>query len=673
MKKILTIVSLSLLSTFGFSQKDSILLKEIQISAIRADIQTPVTKTEICRDEMLENYQCQDACYILQKTPSVTVNSDNGLYNSYTYFRLRGIDQTRINMTLNGVPLNEPEDQGAYFSNYPDFISNISSIQIQRGVGTSSYGTASYAGSINFQGPNLYDTSYTSLESGYGSFNTYRASIGYNSGVKDKVGIYTRFSDMGSDGYRYNSFNKSRTFFTSIGYFSDKNIVKLTAFSGQSNNGMAYLASDIKDINNDPRSNPLTKDEKDHFTQSLISLQDIMRVSDNTSVDYTLYYNRLDGNYDVLMGQMYKYMLSSNLYGGSMTLKYKKKKINLNIGMNTSSYDRTHSCAISPQISSLLYQNTGSKTDFSIFSKIEYTIKKFILFTDIQYRSVYFFYKPDESDKVKLDNIGWEFLNPKGGIRLNDNNHISQYLSVGMTQREPTRNDLFNGYDDVTPINPHTYSSSGDTIDIRTIKPEKVIDFEIGNDLVYDKFKFNFNLYYMDFKNEIAQIGQLSQIGLPLRKNVKSSMRSGIEASVLYRIGIFTISDNINYSYNKIKEYTTSYDSKTYENVSPLLTPTLINNSSIGLKYKVFTFGANYRYVSKCYLDNTQNESYIIPSYNLFDLFTQVDINRLTLRSSINNIFDTRYYTSGYSNGATSSSYFIGSPTNYYISASFKF
>ena len=217
MKKLLLLVT-SLVSLSSYSQ-DTLkqnTLKEVQIVSVRADQTTPVTQSNLKKDEIQKNYSGQDMSYVLlNKVPSLTAYSDNGLYNSYTYFRLRGVDQTRINMTLNGIPLNEPEDQGVYFSNYPDFGANLNSVQVQRGVGSSSYGSSSYIGSINFEGPNLLDSNWTSLETGYGSYNSYRMSVAHNSGLHNKIATYARYSMIGSDGYRYNSFNKSRTFFTS--------------------------------------------------------------------------------------------------------------------------------------------------------------------------------------------------------------------------------------------------------------------------------------------------------------------------------------------------------------------------------------------------------------------------------------------------------------------------
>ena len=683
MRKSLSLL-MFLIPYLGYSQdtlknKD---LNEVQVVSIRADVETPVTQTNLKKDRIYKNYSGQDMSYILlNNVPSLTSYSDNGLYNSYTYFRLRGVDQTRINMTLNGIPLNEPEDQGVYFSNYPDFGANINSIQIQRGVGSSSYGSSSYIGSINFEGPNLLDSNWTSLESGYGSFNSYRMSVAHNSGLKNKVAVYARYSMIGSDGYRYNSFNKSRTFFTSVGYYDKKDIIKLTAFSGQSNNGMAYLATSIDDINIDPRTNYLTRDEQDLFEQNFTSLQWIRNINDNSHINTSIFYNHLDGNYDILFSDtipstndMYKFRLKSNFYGVMSTYNYTKNKVKFLFGVNASFYERYHMNSNYPNHTNWFYTNKGIKNEVSSFVKLYYNItNKLVAYGDIQYRNVIFNYVPDKSNTTDLKDITWTFLNPKGGLRFNHTKNISYYTSVGMNHREPTRNDLFNGYDDVTPIDDYRYVGFGvDTIDIRSIKPERVIDFEIGSEWRSDKLFIQLNGYYMDFKNEIAQIGQISYIGLPLRKNVSSSFRSGVEFDMNWLIvkGLI-FSQNLNYSYNKINEYTTDYDSVTYRNVSPLLTPNFVSNTSISYNYKWVTLGINGRYVSKSYLDNTQNDNYVTPDFFLLDSYVQFDIKGLSLRVSVNNIANQRYFTGGYV--TSTSSYYIGAPRNFYFTLNYKF
>ena len=217
MKKIITILSLLTISLYAQDTTKTIKLTDIEVTGVRTKTNTPISQKILTQKDIGKSYQGQEMSFILDKTPSIISQSDGGQPNGYTTFRMRGIDQTRVNMTLNGVPLNEPEDQGVYFSNYPNFAINIKSMQIQRGVGTSANGTASYGGSINFEGKSGVEKEATA-QVGYGSFNTQRANVTYGSGIsKRNLAIYTGLSAYQSDGYKYNSGGKGYSAFLSGG------------------------------------------------------------------------------------------------------------------------------------------------------------------------------------------------------------------------------------------------------------------------------------------------------------------------------------------------------------------------------------------------------------------------------------------------------------------------
>lgn len=636
---------LLLTSTVLFGQDTIKTLECVEIVSVRADKETPITQTNLRLTVVMPTYTGQDMSYVLQNTPSVSVYSDNGLYNGYTYIRMRGVDQTRINMTLNGIPLNEPEDQGVYFSNYPDFAANLKSVQVQRGTGTSSNGSSSYIGSINFESQNLLDSHYVSLEAGGGSYNSYRTSIAYNSGLNGRIAVYGRYSMLGTNGYRQNSFNASRTFFTSAGWYGDKDILKLTAFSGQSSNGMAYLATNLEDINLNPRMNYLTEDEKDLFNQNLISLQWIRGFDSKFMLNSSIFYNNLQGEYGVFVGDMLNFGLKSNFGGLISSLSYNSTRTKMQLGINANIYERQHRMSIQPTPTNWLYQNSGFKGEFSAFFKVQHNFSsKIVGFMDVQERAVNFRYQQDVSLEQKLDPILWFFLNPKGGLRFIQNKNLSHYASVGQTHREPTRNDIFNGYDDIVPISGSVYQASidglnFDTVQIRSIKPEQVLDFEAGTDLKTKFLSVSLNAYWMQFKNEIAQTGQLSMIGLPLRQNVASSFRSGVELDLsAMPIKKLIIRQSANYSYNRIKDF------GTYHNVSPLLTPNFISNTSVQYTLGNIFVGINGRYVSKSYLDNTGNRAMMTPDFAVFGANMGVNYNRMSVNFSVNNLMNKRYF-----------------------------
>lgn len=651
-------------STFKFFiHPKEITSEEVVINAVRADELVPVTQKLISKSEIQNGYTGQEMPVVLSKSPSITWYSDGGHFTGYSYMRLRGMDQTRINFTLNGMPLNEPEDQGAYFSNYPDFLNSIQSIQIQRGVGTSTNGTSSYAGSVNLESVNLNDTSHVQIQSSYGSFGTYRISPSFHSGLlKNKFSIYGRYSLTGTQGYRYHSGNQGNSFFLSCGYFTPKGLLKLTTFAGNSKSDLAYLATSKEDIGKDSRTNYLSPDEKDDFSQYMAQLQYTQSVSRNVNFTATAYYNYLNGYYKVLSTPiMYSYAVQSDFYGGILNLEFKRKNLSLNSGIHLNGYQRHHYLRSEPFVSQNVYSNTGFKNEGSAFLKATYNIGKFILYGDIQLRLINFSYQGDQSLNQSTTLINWVFLNPKAGITYQYSHFTSYYFSVGKTSREPTRNDMFAGYDNLDSTN---FSQIGD---FSRVKPETVLDFELGMTLKRSNFQLQANLFDMEFQNEIAAIGQLSYIGLPLRKNVDRSSRRGIEIDLDLRFfKKWQYKSNLTVSQNTIYEYRTDYDSVNYKNVQPLLTPPIILNQSLIYNLGKSNLEVNARYLGKSYLDNTQNENFIVPQSFVLNASVNIKVlSHLSFQLMVNNLLDTQYFTSGYVQNS-SSYYYSMAGRNYF-------
>lgn len=647
-----------------------IVLEEISINAVRAERKLPVTETTLDQKKIEKNYNGQEMPVILARTPSFNWYSDGGNYTGYSYLRLRGIDQTRVNFTLNGVPLNEPEDQGAYFSNYPDFLNSVRSIQVQRGVGISTNGTASFAGSVNMESPSLFDSAYAEINGSYGSYNTYKASAEANTGMLNKkMAFYARGSFTGSDGFRINSGTQGQSFFLSGVYLAKKGILKFTGFTGISKNQMAYLAIADTSLKINYRENFLSKEEKDTFTQSMAMLQYIVPLGKYSFLNTSAYYTFLEGGYNILFSpDLYNFSVRSNFYGGIVNYQFQKNNLKINAGIHGNDYSRTHYCFIQPNSDSLLYKNTGHKSEFSSFLKIAYELNKFTLFADIQYRVAQFNYSADKKSPLNIQAVSWQFINPKGGISYLLNDKHVLYASFGQTGREPTRNDLFAGYDNLDSLN---YQEVGS---LSRVKPETVTDIEAGTKLVFKKIKLDLNLYNMQFKNEIAAIGQLSYIGLPLRKNVESSYRRGLELNLIAEpLKGLIFSTQANMSDNLINSYTTDYDSITYKNVQPLLTPKIIFNQSVDYTFTNWLqAGVNCRYLSEAFLDNSNNKNYTVPSSLIFNgSITLTILKKHSLNFMINNIANTKYYTSGYVQG-TQPYYFAMATRNYFVTFKFK-
>lgn len=602
-----------------YSQVDSVVLKTeltelTVIGSIRADENTPVTLKNFDLPEIEKYSFGQDLPSLLNNTQSITTYSESG-YFGYTYFRLRGIDQSRINFTLSGIPLNEPEDQGVYFNNFVDFTNSIESMQIQRGVGTSTNGVASFGGSINFQSISLAEPKIE-LQYSLASYNTNRYSLEYCTGIQNNYSIYMRYSDVHSDGYKYNSANDSKSFYFSGGLFYSKDIFTFTSFYGHQQNQMAYLATSIYDIEIDPRTNYSSPDERDDFKYFFNSFQYIRQLNINTTMTASLFYIKLDGNYDYLYSpDMYNYRLNSDFYGTMLSVNYKYNNWRVDGGVGLTYYNRNHTSIIKP-IEKNLYDNTGYKNEASAFTKISYDLDEATFYGDLQFRNVRFTY----IDDIKIEPVMWNFLNPKIGFLYRLNTDITFYSSIGMTQREPNRLDMLQGYDDIDEFN---YVDVGD---LSQVKPEKVIDIEGGLKFDYDRIKFDINGFSMQFENEIAAIGQLSQVyGLPLRKNVPRSSRNGIEIDVLWRVtDKFIIENNTTFMTANIDEYTTEYDDMVYTNVTPLITPNTISNTRFNYDLKYFNVSVIGKYVSQSYLDNENTVK--LPQYYIWDFVLQVNL-----------------------------------------------
>jgi len=529
-------------------------------------------------------------------------------------------------MTIEGIPLNEPEDQGVYFSNYPDFTNSIKSMQIQRGVGTTSNGVASYAGSINFEVPCGFEKKGTEFQSGYGSFQTYRFSIENYTGLnKNNVAFYTRYSNFGSQGYKYNSSNEGQSFFISGGLFNKKHTLKLIAFSGIARNDMAWFAVSEDDIKLDPRTNYNTSREDDNFKQSLIALKYKRSVKDNLTNTFTVFYNRLDGDWDLDlmflgMDSIYNYGLGSDFYGFSNNTNYRLNNFRINFGVSFNNYIRTHSGMYTVGTTND-YKNQGNKYTESIYLKMSYDWNDFTFYGDLQSRMTSFTYYGD----MNMNPQQWIFFNPKLGLSYRINKDLKYYAYVGTSNREPTRTDIFMGED-----NPSTYVE---------VEPESVTDYETGISFNREKLKSNFNLYYMDFKNEITLLGALGSNGLPLMTNVENSYRSGVEFDINYSSTIYEIYGNVNYSYNRIKD-----GGKEFQ---PLLTPDLVSNLGVAFKANNFRLGVDSKYQSKSYID--WENTLTTPEFAIMGAKVSYKLYKNhTISLRVNNIFNKTYFTNGY-------------------------
>lgn len=665
MTKYILLTVFTLLSFGQLTAQDTLHIDSVKhldevVVTYQADKRTPVTFQNIYSKTIKEKSTGQEPSFLLSETPSITNYSDGGNSQGYSYYRIRGIDQTRINTTFDGMPMNEPEDQGAYFSNYPDILNSVSKIQIQRGVGTTKNGVASYGGSVQLFSPNLADTTKTTFGLGYGSFNSMRVFGEYNSGIKNKKALYVRASQIYSDGYKYHSSNNSQSVFLSGGLFYDKSIWKLNFLAGHQQNDMAWIGVSDSLIDIDRRTNANSKQEKDRFFQMLTQLQNSWQISRSSSLQSSIYYTFLKGNYGFdynnFLGlpstdELYNYAFQSNFVGFFSNYTFSKKQFNLTTGLHGNIYNRQHTG--SEKSLGQLYQNTGYKNEISVFTKADYTFKLFTFFADVQYRYVNFDYK----GLVALKKLDWHFINPKAGLSVAIKPNSTLYYSVGYTGREPTRNDMFGGNDDLLA------DSLGNAI-LSNTKPEYVLNHELGFRFQKSKLNFNVNLYYMDFKNEIVLDGKFGPNGLALTNNVEQSFRTGLELSVNYKVSKhFSLVNNSSFNYSRIKEQT--------ETFSPILTPPIIINQEVIFSKSNFTVALSARYQHSSYIDFANEER--VNSYFLLNSRASYSIKGFQFSVFLNNITNSKYFNHGYVDFDGSKKYFVQAPINFYASIKYSF
>jgi iron complex outermembrane recepter protein len=647
-------------------------LERVMISAVRGAGAAPISEKTLTSDDVKPRYFGQDVPLLLQAaSPSLTAYAETANYWGYSYIRLRGIDQSRINLTLDGIPLNDPEDQVLYFADFPDLANSLNSIQVQRGVGTSSSGTAAYAGSINMESVSLTSPRHTDVQFEGGSFGSKRVSAEFSSGLlPSRFAIYARVSGLHTDGYRYHSGVEGRSLFVSAGYVGDRDIAKLTVTTGTMRDTMAYLAVAESDLARDRRINPLTPQERDGFGERIAALSYTRLLGGSSSLSTTAYRISASGDYDVLIDSLDNFNLKFVWYGVTSAWSYRHDALQLDVGANANTYARDHAEYQRPDLVTPVYFNTGHKQDASAFAKLSYTAGQATLFGDAQARRAEFRYTPDVNAGIAGRSVSWSFINPKAGITYALNAPLSVYLSYGKNSREPARNDMFAGADNVDA------SNVADVGDLTRVRPETVHDLEIGAIHRGHDADVSVNVYSMNFRNEIAPVGALSLTGSPLRKNVGSSFRRGIEADVTYRaLPRVVLSANVAASMNRIRAYTDSSQSTpvTYYDVEPLLTPhvTTFERAQLAATRNV-SLALETRFASQSFLQNTGDSRYVLPAAFNLDGSVSFHLREYEILLRGNNLTDSKKYGSGYASDGVSY-YFVLPPRNWFVTVKLGF
>jgi iron complex outermembrane receptor protein len=625
-------------------------LEQVTITAIRGtgNEDVPITQHTIPVATLEQKYSGQELPLLLAETPAITAYADGGAFSNYTYFRIRGIDQTRINITLDGIPLNDAEDQGVFFSNFPDFGNSVRSVQVQRGVGTSSLGTAAYAGSVNFESFALSRSAKQGeLQIGRGSFNTSRVSGEWQQPWGDRFAGYGRLSWQNTDGYRYRSGNESWGGLASMGYYGDRTIAKLVVLGGVSRNQLAYTAASENEIQSDPRTNSLA--DSDDFWQTVAGLSVTRQLAAGQTLGATVYNVSAGGDYDVTFdGSVSNFNLASTMTGLLATFSSHWGGASLTVGAHGNTYHRNHFLFAHPDLATRLYSNRGDKDEVSAFAKLSVERGRTIWFADVQARHAAFRYTPDHNAGIEPSDIDWTFINPKAGASVRLTPQLRLYASYGSNGREPTRNDMFAGFDNIDTTNAAFVGP------LSRVEPERVWDAELGMTFNSSRLTLAANVFDMRFSNEITPIGELSYIGLPLRKNVRSSLRQGVELDAAFREQRFAASGNVTWTRGVIDEYTDDATGQTFRDVEPLLTPAIVTNQRVSLGvFRGAWVHLDGRYVGESFLANTGDSRFMLPAAFTFDAALAYEIGAHALLLQLRNVTDRRTYTSGYTDGTT--------------------
>lgn len=634
---------------------NSVLGSEIEEIVVHSPYQayraTPVTYYDVDKELIDAQGILTEPSYLLAKTPSVSVQSDSGSYQGYSYFRIRGIDQTRINMTLDGIPLSEPEDQGVYFSNYPGLFDALQRVQVQRGVGLSQNGTASFGGSVQLTSADLWALPATSLKAAYGSYDTWSGTLENLSHFSEKGAVYLQASGVTSSGYKHDSGNQSYSLFNSTELRDDYGQWNVLAFTGEQDNNLAWFGVTRAALEKDRRSNA-NRNENDTFRQSLISIARYLRFSEAFSLDVRAYHNQLQGNYDFDMnnflgiqesGDIYNYAFDSGFTGFFSTLHYSMDALAISAGFHINDYSRKHTG--SEKKLGLLYQNTGYKDSEAFFIKTEYRIGSLLLFSDVERRKTNFDYR----GSVDFSELDWSFYNPRAGASLIISNDLVAYYSLGRTGREPTRTDLFGGMDNLE------VGDDGAPL-LYPLKPEKVIDHEAGVRYSSNNINASINIFHMVFDHEITLNGNFGPNGLQLNQDVDNSFREGIEFSTEIAISPMV-------SWSSSASWIHSQINHEDEKFKPVLTPEWIAHTAIDWDTRIFGYGLEARYQSGAYINLSNTES--VSSQFLLNAYLKYQWSRSTLTLYINNLLNRDYVASGAMNANGDATYFVGAPINF--------
>lgn len=672
-------------------------LDEVMVTATKVTKETPVAFSELSGDELNRRNDGQGIPYLISLTPSVVMTSDAGTGIGYSGFRIRGTDANRINVTVNGVPLNDAESHTVFWVNMPDFASSVDNVQIQRGAGSSTNGSAAFGATVAMQTQKAELKPYAEYQVSAGSFGTLKNMVRGGTGLLyDHLVIDARYSHVRSDGFIRRASANMSSYFASATYYLDNTLIKFQTFGSNEKTYQAWTGVPSYMLDTDRKYNPCGEYEEDgvkkyydnqtdNYWQQHYHLLLNQRLGDYLNMNVTLHYTPGEGYYeDYKAGAKYnsyrlpnytdpegnevkktdlvrRKWLSGDFYGGVFGLNYLREGLHATLGGAVNRYVCDHYGRVIwakaanslPEPDYEYYRNTGDKRDYNVYVKANYRFSPaWNGYLDLQYRGIDYTIKG--SDDKAGDNLlvdkNWNFFNPKAGLNFQRNGH-NAFASFAIANREPNR-------DNYTEAKPHERPTH-----------ETLYDYEAGYSYTHPRFQGGVNLYFMDYNNQLILTGKISEIGEALTSNIKDSYRAGIEFTAGVKIADWiSWNGNATFSRNKIKNFTETIENYDADwnpvegqevinnelgTTNIAFSPEIIANSIFDLRWKSFSAGFISQYVGWQYLDNTSAKSrsvdpYFINSLRLGYTFKPSFMKEISLDVTINNLFNEKYETNGW-------------------------
>lgn len=668
-------------------------LQEVQIVSTRATSKTPVAFTNVSKEELKKQNFGQDIPFLLSMTPSALTTSDAGAGIGYTTLRVRGTDGTRINITANGIPMNDAESHTLFWVNMPDFASSVKDIQVQRGAGTSTNGAGAFGASVNMQTEGISMQPYAEINASYGSFNAHKETVKFGTGLlKDHWAFDARLSNIGTDGYI-----DLYSFYAQGGYFADNTSVKFITFGGKEKTYHAWNYATKEEMKkygrrfnscgmytDDDGHIRFYKDQTDNYLQMNYQLLLNHTFSAAWNLNAALHYTKGDGYYqeykedrslkeyrlhpfmydgkEVEKSDLIRQKKMDNHFGGGVfSVNYRNEKLDASLGGALNYYDGWHFGRViwvKNYIGELLpdheyYRNKAKKTDGNLYLKANYNLVAGLnAYADLQYR--YINYKiHGDNDKYDYNTDGlqklavndhFNFFNPKAGLNWDIDSNNRVYASFSVAQKEPTRNNYTDGNADEYP------------------KAEKLYDYELGYTYRNTWLSAGVNFYYMDYKDQLVLTGELNEIGEAMARNVPDSYRTGVELM----LGVkpcrwFQWDINGTLSKNRVKNFTEKLYEDEWKNPievehgnTPIaFSPDFILNNRFSFSHKGFEAALQSQYVSKQYMSNAKQaeqtlDAYFVSNLNLAYTFQLRHVKSVTVGFTIYNLFNEKYENNGY-------------------------